>query len=53
MTINLNFLRHTKNDYATMLEGFSTNEGAKGKSNKRARKGNLKTESEYGRKKKN
>lgn len=42
-----------KNDHATMLEGFSTNEGAKGKSNKRARKGNLKNESDYGRKKKN
>lgn len=44
------FLRHIKNDHATMLEGFSTYEGAKGKSNKRVRKAYLKSEVEYSRK---
>ena len=53
MSFSLNFLRYMKNDHATMLEGFSTNEGAKGKSNKRARKTNIKNEGDYGRKKKN
>lgn len=36
-----------------MLEGFSTNEGNKGKPNKRPRKANTKGAADKGRKKKN
>jgi hypothetical protein len=43
--------KYLKGEFSSMLEGFSTNEGAKGKNNKRIRKSTTKQDNERGRKK--